>query len=75
MSFGVRADPGALPEVDLLPGRTPHVEFELVPWLGAMTRWCSCNLFSTRGHAAAATAKAELPAVYAWKGETLAEYW
>merc|ERR1711920_299051 len=43
--------------------------------LGAKVRWCSCNIFSTQDHAAAAIAKAGTSAVYAWKGETLAEYW
>jgi len=42
--------------------------------LGADVRWCSCNIFSTQDHAAAAIAKAETP-VFAWKGETLEEYW
>jgi adenosylhomocysteinase len=43
--------------------------------LGADVRWASCNIFSTQDHAAAAIAKArELP-VFAWKGETLEEYW
>ena len=42
--------------------------------LGADVRWCSCNIFSTQDHAAAAIAAAGVP-VYAWKGETLAEYW
>jgi len=42
--------------------------------LGAEVRWCSCNIFSTSDQAAAAIAKAGIP-VYAWKGETLAEYW
>src|SRR6187200_625330 len=42
--------------------------------LGAEVRWCSCNIFSTQDHAAAAIAKAGVP-VYAWKGETLEEYW
>ena len=37
-------------------------------------RWCSCNIFSTQDHAAAAIAAAGIP-VYAWKGETLEEYW
>merc|ERR1711990_1377165 len=43
--------------------------------LGAKVRWCSCNIFSTQDHAAAAIAKAGTSAVYAWKGETLPEYW
>ena len=42
--------------------------------LGAEVRWCSCNIFSTQDHAAAAVAKAGVP-VFAWKGETLEEYW
>ncbi len=43
--------------------------------LGADLRWASCNIFSTQDHAAAAVAKAGLAAVFAWKGETLEEYW
>lgn len=42
--------------------------------LGAEVRWASCNIFSTQDHAAAAIANDGTP-VYAWKGETLAEYW
>jgi adenosylhomocysteinase len=42
--------------------------------LGASVRWASCNIFSTQDHAAAAIAKAGVP-VFAWKGETLEEYW
>ena len=42
--------------------------------LGAQVRWCSCNIFSTQDHAAAAIAAAGVP-VYAWKGESLEEYW
>ena len=42
--------------------------------LGADVRWASCNIFSTQDHAAAAIAKANIP-VFAWKGETLEEYW
>jgi adenosylhomocysteinase len=42
--------------------------------LGAQVRWASCNIFSTQDHAAAAIAAAGIP-VYAWKGETLTEYW
>ncbi len=42
--------------------------------LGADVRWCSCNIFSTQDHAAAAIAARGIP-VYAWKGETLEEYW
>ncbi|MFL6595990.1 MAG: adenosylhomocysteinase, partial [Chthoniobacterales bacterium] len=42
--------------------------------LGADVRWCSCNIFSTQDHAAAAMAKAGVP-VFAWKGESLEEYW
>ncbi len=42
--------------------------------LGAEVRWASCNIFSTQDHAAAAIAKSGVP-VFAWKGETLEEYW
>src|SRR6204780_2685001 len=42
--------------------------------LGASVRWASCNIFSTQDHAAAAIAAAGVP-VFAWKGETLDEYW
>src|SRR6476646_1397985 len=42
--------------------------------LGAKVRWCSCNIFSTQDHAAAAIAKGGVP-VFAWKGESLEEYW
>src|SRR5437764_14149221 len=42
--------------------------------LGATVRWASCNIFSTQDHAAAAMAKAGVP-VFAWKGESLEEYW
>jgi len=43
--------------------------------LGADVRWASCNIFSTQDHAAAAIAAAGSAAVFAWKGETLEEYW
>jgi len=42
--------------------------------IGADVRWCSCNIFSTQDHAAAAIAEGGTP-VFAWKGETLEEYW
>ena len=42
--------------------------------LGADVRWCSCNIFSTQDHAAAAIAASGVP-VFAWKGESLEEYW
>ncbi len=42
--------------------------------LGAIVRWASCNIFSTQDHAAAAVAKCGVP-VFAWKGETLEEFW
>src|ERR1700753_2724322 len=42
--------------------------------LGASVRWASCNIFSTQDHAAAAIAAAGIP-VFAWKGESLEEYW
>jgi adenosylhomocysteinase len=47
---------------------------ETLAELGASVRWASCNIFSTQDHAAAAIAKAGIP-VFAWKGETLEEYW
>ncbi|MFZ0789824.1 MAG: adenosylhomocysteinase [Chromatiaceae bacterium] len=50
------------------------VLIETLVELGAQVRWCSCNIFSTQDHAAAAVAAAGVP-VYAWKGETLEEYW
>lgn len=50
------------------------VLIETLVKLGADVRWCSCNIFSTQDHAAAAIAKAGIP-VFAWKGETLEEYW
>ncbi|RCK81348.1 MAG: Adenosylhomocysteinase [Candidatus Ozemobacter sibiricus] len=50
------------------------VLIETLVHLGADVRWCSCNIFSTQDTAAAAIAKAGIP-VFAWKGETLAEYW
>jgi len=50
------------------------VLIETLVELGADVRWASCNIFSTQDHAAAAIAKANIP-VYAWKGETLEEYW
>lgn len=50
------------------------VLIETLVALGAEVRWCSCNIYSTQDHAAAAIAKAGVP-VFAWKGETLAEYW
>merc|ERR1739846_157439 len=51
------------------------VLIETLAALGAKVRWCSCNIFSTQDHAAAAIAKANTAAVFAWKGETLPEYW
>jgi adenosylhomocysteinase len=50
------------------------VLIETLVSLGAQVRWASCNIFSTQDHAAAAIAAAGIP-VYAWKGETLEEYW
>lgn len=50
------------------------VLIETLAALGANVRWASCNIFSTQDHAAAAIAAAGIP-VFAWKGETLAEYW
>jgi adenosylhomocysteinase len=50
------------------------VLIETLAELGAEVRWASCNIFSTQDHAAAAIAAAGIP-VFAWKGETLEEYW
>jgi adenosylhomocysteinase len=50
------------------------VLIETLTALGAEVRWASCNIFSTQDHAAAAIAEAGIP-VFAWKGETLEEYW
>src|SRR5690554_2157718 len=50
------------------------VLIETLVELGADVRWASCNIFSTQDHAAAAIAAAGVP-VFAWKGETLEEYW
>jgi len=51
------------------------VLIETLKELGADIRWCSCNIFSTQDHAAAAIARDESAAVFAWKGESLEEYW
>lgn len=50
------------------------VLIETLVKLGAEVRWASCNIFSTQDHAAAAVAKTGVP-VFAWKGETLEDYW
>jgi adenosylhomocysteinase len=50
------------------------VLIETLVSLGAEVRWASCNIFSTQDHAAAAIAAAGVP-VFAWKGETLEDYW
>ena len=50
------------------------VLIETLVVLGAEVRWASCNIFSTQDHAAAAIAAAGIP-VYAWKGESIEEYW
>lgn len=50
------------------------VLIETLAVLGAEIRWASCNIYSTQDHAAAAIAKVNIP-VFAWKGETLEEYW
>src|SRR5947208_1018599 len=50
------------------------VLIETLVELGAEVRWASCNIFSTQDHAAAAIAAAGVP-VFAWKGETMEEYW
>jgi adenosylhomocysteinase len=51
------------------------VLIETLKKLGAEVRWCSCNIFSTQDRAAAAIAVAKSSAVFAWKGESLRDYW
>ena len=51
------------------------VLIETLKEMGANVRWCSCNIFSTQDHAAAAIARDGSANVYAWKGESLEEYW
>ncbi|MQL98972.1 hypothetical protein Taro_031684 [Colocasia esculenta] len=51
------------------------VLIETLTALCAEVRWCSCNIFSTQDHAAAAAIASDSAAVFAWKGETLQEYW
>lgn len=51
------------------------VLIETLQELGAEVRWCSCNIFSTQDHAAAAVVKAGTAAVFAWKDESLEDYW
>merc|ERR1711988_798552 len=51
------------------------VLIETLHALGAKLRWASCNIYSTQDHAAAAIVKAKTANVFAWKGETLEEYW
>jgi len=48
---------------------------ETLTALGAKVRWASCNIYSTQDHAAAAIVEAQTANVFAWKGETLEEYW
>ena len=48
---------------------------ETLELLGADVRWASCNIFSTQDHAAAAIAKVGRSSVFAWKGETIEDYW
>jgi adenosylhomocysteinase len=51
------------------------VLIETLHALGADVRWCSCNIFSTQDHAASGIVRANTANVFAWKGETLEEYW
>ena len=51
------------------------VLIETLQALGADVRWCSCNIYSTQDHAAAAIVAAKTANVFAWKGESLTEYW
>lgn len=51
------------------------VLIETLEALGAEVRWCSCNIFSTQDHAASAIVAAKKCALFAWKGESLRDYW
>ena len=51
------------------------VLIETLHELGAEIRWCSCNIYSTQDHAAAAIVQAKTSAVFAWKGESIPDYW
>ena len=51
------------------------VLIETLRELGAQVRWCSCNIYSTQDHAASAIAAAKTAAVFAWKNETMRDYW
>ena len=51
------------------------VLIETLHALGAQVRWASCNIYSTQDHAAAGIVAAKTANVFAWKGETLEEYW
>jgi len=51
------------------------VLIETLAYLGADVRWCSCNIFSTQDHAASGCVRAGTANIFAWKGETLEEYW
>merc|ERR1712176_443068 len=51
------------------------VLIETLSALGADVRWCSCNIFSTQDHAASGCVRAGTANIFAWKGETLEEYW
>merc|ERR1719181_1273332 len=51
------------------------VLIETLTHLGAEVRWCSCNIYSTQDQAAAAIVAAKTANLFAWKGESLEEYW
>ena len=72
--YGTRTLAGARVSGSLHMTIQTAVLIETLRHLGADVRWASCNIFSTQDHAAAAIAKAGVP-VFAWKGETLEEYW
>jgi adenosylhomocysteinase len=77
----IRTDKGGLPLVGARITGSLHmtvqtaVLIETLSALGAEVRWCSCNIFSTQDEAAAAIAAEDQTAVFAWKGESLEEYW
>jgi len=76
---GIPRRRGSIPRVGLsappaLSLAQTAVLIETMVALGAEVRWCSCNIYSTQDHAAAAVAR-DSASVFAWKGETLEEYW
>merc|ERR1719238_2085242 len=74
--MGIRAEygPGQVLKGAKISGSL-HMTIQTLQALGAQVRWASCNIFSTQDHAAAAIVQKQTANVFAWKGETLEEYW